>query len=316
MAQPEGWINRIESDRPRIVNILPQQGKEPSITYFEKKRIYLPSEQQEYESNVLNRQQNTLWLGITGWTKPPKHYSERYGSSEEAKLYERLVGAILAESILTLKKEGISVDVRHGASDAGVDAAIINLIEKMGLSGSGVSCPIYMPWVKDDARGGPIFVAESKEKYHEAYSKYTNILLVTGGRDVAFYHDYINRLRGDGASIVVDVMQTVSSEVIPGKDKVMPSDPLQLNNAAAYIREKNSFTYTPVVRSFDELSFITQLTVLHNAYKILGLPENFSVLQGLEHAAINSKNDSRKVPTKADLDKRIDSAISEYSRIK
>ncbi len=314
---PEGWITRIEDGSHKYVNVVPQEGKEPIITYFDNKQIYLPSEKEKYESQVLKKGANVIWLGMTGWTKPPKHYSERYGTSSEDKIYETLASTILIETILELKKNKIDVDLRHGASDAGVDAATMRVMDTIPVSGSGVNCPLYMPWVSDNLRGGPVLVAENKNAYHEIYAKYNQILLVTGGRDVAFYHDYLQRLKGDGYSVVCDLIQTVSKKLIPGAEQMPGSETLQLNNAAAFIREKNSFTYNPIPKSYEELSLLTRLCVLDNSYKLLKwdvwTPEVVA-LSRLEDELIDVRKQNKEPQqiTKAELEYKIEKARDEY----
>jgi hypothetical protein len=306
---PEGWINRIDNGSHKYVNIVPAAGKEPKITYFDNRVIYLPSEQEKYEADCLRRGEDIIWLGVTGWTKPPKHYPNLYGTSSEPGVFESLVLALIMESALALKKEGISVDLRHGVSNAGVDAAAIQAMERLKLTGSGVNCPLFMPWVVDDTKGGPVLVAQDQETYHKLFSKYHQILIVTGGRDAAFYHDYLNRLKGDGYSIVANVMQVVSKEIIPGVDKAPDQDKPTMNNAAAYIREKNSFTYSPVPRSFDELIVSTKLTLLDNAYRLLKKQPNVSLLNSLEEESMEYRKANQKqephLVTKAELDERI-----------
>jgi hypothetical protein len=218
-AVPEGWITRITGDTPSVVNVVPRDGKEPLITYFREKAIYLPGEQDRYEAEVLRSPESAIWLGVTGWTSVPKHYAELYGTSAEPKIYETLVTALLVESALALKREAIDLDLRHGASDVGVDAAALRTMDEIPVSGSGVNCPMFMPYVKDDRRGGPVLVAESKAQYHALFSKYHRVLLVTGGRDDAFQHDYLKRLTGVGYSVCADVMQVASDRIIAGSSE-------------------------------------------------------------------------------------------------
>ena len=313
---PEGWINRIDNGLHKYINIVPQDGKEPNIKYFDQKTIYLPSEQEKFEAGALRRGDNIIWLGVTGWTKPPKHYPNLYGTNAEDGIYESLVLALLMECALTLKKEGIDMDLRHGVSDAGVDAAAIRAMDRLKITGSGVNCPMYMPWVSDNVKGGPVLVAEDKENYHRLFSKYHQILIVTGGRDVAFYHDYLNRLKGDGFSIVADVMQVVSKDLIAGFDKMPGQDKPQLNNAAAYIREKNSFSYSPVPRSFDELVILTKLTLLDDSYKLLKRQPNADLINILEEEAMSYRKTNKKqqphLVTKAELEARINRLEKEF----
>ncbi len=305
----EGWINKIVDGKHKYVVTVPEEGKEPIIKYFDNKVLYLPNEQERFEKEALKRGDNVLWLGITGWTKPPKHYPALYGTNAEPGIYDSLITALLSECVLILKQEGIDVDLRHGVSDAGVDAAAMGVMEKLKISGSGVNCPLYMPWVVDDTRGGSALVAENKESYHRLYSKYHQILLVTGGRDAAFYHDYLSRLKGEGYSIVTDVMQVVSREIIKSLDQMPGQDKPSLNNAAAYIREKNSFSYFPVPRTFDELMAVTKLSLLDNSYNLLKKQPNVSLMSSLEQNLARFREESRKgnreIITKAELEDRI-----------
>jgi hypothetical protein len=312
---PEGWITRITGGEHKYVVMVPEEGKEPTIKYFDHKEIFLPDEQEQYEERALLRGDNVVWLGVTGWTKPPKHYPSIYGTSSEEGIYESLVTALLMESIVALKQEGITVQLRHGVSDAGVDAAAIRVMETIPVSGSGVNCPLYMPWVADDTRGGPVLVAEDKEAYHKLYSQYHQILLVTGGREAAFHHDYLNRLKGDGFSVVADVMQTVSRDTIKALDQMPGQTEPQLNNAAAYVREKNSFTYAPIPRTFEELMATTKLTILDHAYKLLNKEPNTDLLGSLEEQVISwRRNRPHQIITVAELDHMIDLARETYEQ--
>jgi hypothetical protein len=310
---PEGWITRILGEKPKVVNTVPREGKEPSITYFEDKIIYLPGEQELYEQQVLKK--DALWLGVTGWTTVPKHCAELYGTSTESNIYETLVTALIVESAVALKKEGIDVDLRHGASDVGVDAGSLRAMEVLGLSGSGVNCPKFMPYVKDDRRGGPVLVAVDKEQYHKLFADYNRVLLVTGGRDDAFHHDYLSRLRSVGYSVCADVMQTATVMPIRGVDHAPEEPKERMHNAAAYIREKNSFSYTPLPRSYEALLASTKLTLLSHAYTLLEHAPNPSLLTALEDEFLAEHRRGPTMMTVGELEQRISRAKDDFSRL-
>jgi hypothetical protein len=297
-----GWITRIED---RVLNIVPRDGKEPILTNFTNKQIYLPNEEEQYEAEVLAK--DAVWIGVTGWTAVPKHYTQLYGTSTEQGIYETLVTALLMESALLLKQQGIAIDLRHGASDVGVDAAALRAMDEIPISGSGVNCPEFMPYVKDDQRGGPVLVAKGKEEYHERFAKYHHILLVTGGRNDAFYHDYLNRMAGAGYSVCADVMQVASDVPIAGQDTA-PGEQQRMHNAAAYIREKNSFTYAPLPKSFEELTAVTKLTLLSHAYTLLGRQPDQALLASLEEEVTRNRQHGKRKPTTAELEERISAA--------
>jgi hypothetical protein len=114
-------------------------------------------------------------------------------------------------------------------------------------------------------------------------------------------------------------MQTVSKEIIPGVDKAPDQDKPTMNNAAAYIREKNSFTYSPVPRSFDELIVSTKLTLLDNVYRLLKRQPNVDLLNSLEEESMEYRRANQKcephLVTKAELDERILKIEQEFLRL-
>lgn len=313
---PEGWINRIEGRQHRFVNIVPQPGKEPNIKYFDKKEIYLPEERNQYENRVLQHGDNVVWIGITGWTSPPKYFAERYGTSTEPGIYDKIVTALIIESALILQKENVKIDLRHGASNVGVDGAALNSMDLISIDGSGVNCPKFMQWVDDDARGGPVYVAHDKLKYHQAFADFQKILLVTGGKYDAFYHDYLKRLKGDGFSIVADVIQVISEKAVPAYEQISEGEESQLINAAAFIRKKNSFSFSPIPKTYDELIATTQFVLLEDVYDILKKEPNKKLLAGLEDKILKAQELYQKkrpgIITLEELDDRINCAIQEY----
>jgi len=309
----EGSITRLPDGSCEVVAF--EEGKPDNVKRFVNKKIYLPSEEEAFTVNEVVYGLDVIWLGITGWTKPPTYYAERYGTCPEKGIYEKLATALILESASTLVQNGFRVDLRHGASNAGVDAAVMKAMELTGISGSGLNCPAYMPWVEDSNRGGAVFVAASKEDYHAAYSRLQKILLVTGGREAAFYHDYLKRMSGEGFSIVSDLIQIVSKELVPGFDIPPGKDKPQLGNAAAYVREKNSF-YGNVPRTYDELMATTKFLILNAAYKVSNREPDQKALSYLECKISDAHKDWQKgnnhIITIPEVDERILAAVKEY----
>ncbi len=314
----EGSFSRCTDGTHRFVNTVPHDEKPSTTTYFDVKELYPAQEREAYEAR-LGRAKNVLWLGTTGWTKPPKHYADLYGIQDAPAMYESLITALLLESALALKREGIEPELRHGASAAGVDAAIMRVMDLAPIKGSGVNCPAYMPWVVDDARGGPVLVADCKEEYHQRYSDYTHLLLITGGRDAAFYHDYLKRLKGPGVAIVADALQVAADRHIPAFDQAPGQTAPQLNNAASFVREKNSFGYAPIPRSFDTLVALTSLALLDGAQRCIGIVPDPLRRQALEDRALGllraDAAGRRMFAHRDDIEKRITVAAQQYSRL-
>jgi hypothetical protein len=87
-----------------------------------------------------------------------------------------------------------------------------------------------------------------------------------------------------------------------------------VNNAAAHIRQKNSFTYSPVPRTFDELAAVTKLTLLNHAYTLLGKEPNTGLLASLEEdvSTLRRRGRSASLLTTAELEDRIATAKGQF----
>jgi hypothetical protein len=307
-------LRRVEDNQNRHDLIKTEGGVESIVKRFENKRLYLPSELAKFRAQETKTGADVLWLGLTGYTKPPTYYAERYGVPDEPALYETLVTATLVECAATLAQAGIRVDIRHGTSDAGADRAAMRAMSLLGLSGSGVNCLEYLAWVADDERGGAAYIAQSAEEYHEVYANLNQVLLVTGGRAAAFQHDYLKRISGEGYSVVADVLQTAAEKTIPSHDIPPGTDEQTLGNAAAYVREKNCFPGS-IPTSYDELIAQTQQLVLRAACSTLELPVPTNLLKQLEHAyriAQFEKTPNTRVRSVAMIEEKIAEAVDRF----
>jgi hypothetical protein len=308
---------------PGQYELVVQRANQPAlIKRFENKEIFLPDEIDAYKANCLNNQPNTIWLGITGWTKPRSYFHEMYGTSNEKGIYEKLVLTLLTESITFLKEQGVNVDLRHGASAEGVDKAAMEAMNLLGIGGSGVNCLDYLEYVEDNSNGGPVLVATTREDYHALYGEFNQVLLVTGGSDAAYNHDWITTLRQRGKfvesySLVADLIQTVSDRIVQSRSINPATSKLEISNAAALVRESCP-VYSGVPTSLDWVLAETRFHLYRHAMGILDLPMDSSLIGDITEQIHSYARDNAKktIPTVSDLQTRIKMNVDRYHSIK
>jgi len=171
--------------------------------------IYMPDQYQEAIKTVLYNCDDVIILGMNGFSMVgPEQcaiWGVKLGAYEAA--CENLLSFIIKE--LLEKFVGIQIRLVNGASDLGIDKAILNVAKKFNIPLLGHSCPTYLFYVQDN--GVPVFVAKDQPNYSDAFTESLEILITANGGQVTFKHD-IDAAFNKGKHIIpLKVLQTISS---------------------------------------------------------------------------------------------------------
>jgi len=175
---------------------------------FKKKQIYLPK---EYDLAITTYLSGTdvIIIGMNGYSSLTPQQCQEWGVKVGA--YEAACSALLNTTISYLQNEfpGIDVRVVHGASNLGVDQAIINTANLMNRPQLGFSCPKFMFYVNDD--DVPVYVASTQDEYSRAFAKSLDILIAANGRIQSFEHDIDAAFKFRKHVIPVNVLKSIST---------------------------------------------------------------------------------------------------------
>jgi hypothetical protein len=177
---------------------------------FERKRIYLPDEAELARGEVLSfGEQDTINIGMTGYSSIKHEDCAAWGIQPGA--YERACEEILANMVLALRNEfpGLKIGVCDGASDMGVDRAVINASRALDIPHLGHSCPGFMMYVQDD--DDPVLVSATQEDYSNAFIDSLNFLCSVGGREHALMHDIVACIIKNKKVLVFDLIRSIST---------------------------------------------------------------------------------------------------------
>jgi len=175
---------------------------------FSKKRIYLPHELDRAIVENLEGH-DVLRLAANGYSNLTAEHCMVWGVKPGA--YEQAVASLL--EVVTSRMQDLfkGVDVRylHGASNMGVDAAIMQASRRLNRPNLGFSCPRFMFYVEDDFL--PVYVANSQAAYADAFARSTDILIAANGRAQALQHDLMAALMYGKEVVLVNVLRTIST---------------------------------------------------------------------------------------------------------
>lgn len=175
---------------------------------FHHKRVYLPGEYDRAISEHL-RGRDVVVLGMNGYSELTPEQCRAWGVRVGA--YEAACAALLDATILALEQAFPGIDVRlvHGASDLGVDRAIVAVGRRRNRGMLGTSCPRFMFWVPDDDEA--VYVAENQEAYADSFVRSLDILIAANGRLQAFKHDLNAAFLYLKYVIPVNVLRSIST---------------------------------------------------------------------------------------------------------
>ena len=175
---------------------------------FVNKRIFLPDQFEQAKAEILGSD-NQLILGMTGYSSiKPKDCAD-WGIKPGA--YEAACEDILGTVIRGLRKTfpGTTIKLFDGASDMGVDRALINVARKLNIEHLGFSCPKFMFYVNDD--DDAVYVANSQKEYSDAFIRELDILYSVGGRMQALEHDMIAAIVYNKRLVPLEVLKAIST---------------------------------------------------------------------------------------------------------
>lgn len=185
---------------------------EPERIYqkrFINRRIYLPDEFELATTSVLNGH-DVVVLGANGYSNLSPARCQAWGIQPGK--YEAACKAILISTIKMIQDRftGARIKMVHGASNMGVDRAIIEICKKLNLEMLGFSCPEYLFYVQDD-NDFPVHVSSSGKEYSDRFVEALNILLACNGAEVAFRHDIAAATAKAKQIIPVNVLRAIST---------------------------------------------------------------------------------------------------------
>ncbi len=192
-----------------------------------------------------------IFLAASGYSSLKQDFLDRYKIEKGA--YEQGARVLMAAVVRSIQAIGIDVTVLHGVSDMGVDLSLKDCIETLPVDGLGYNSLEFMMYVKDDERGGPVWVAKDNNEYPREYAGEADILLALNGRSHTLQKDETRRLEKAGQTIPVDLISVLSQQEggVPALDQ---SGVIQ--NAAKRIAQVLHLRL-PECRTFDELMAYT-----------------------------------------------------------
>lgn len=214
MADPviieERGFFRVECDFDPSIAKLPgvetSEDKSRCIKRFDKKRIYTDLETALRE-NLEGH--DVIRLAANGYSQLSPEHCKIWGVQYGA--YEQAVASLLEAVTVQVQNRFRGVDVRylHGASNMGVDGALIQVAKRMNRPNLGFSCPAFMFYVEDDDI--PVYVAPNQPSYADAFAKSADILIACNGRTQALQHDLMAALMYNKEVVLVNVLRTIST---------------------------------------------------------------------------------------------------------
>lgn len=241
----QGVIVQVKSksaqNEPGVTIVNPDSALEDRICrkVFERKPVFLPDEYDQAMDKHI-RGPNTIVISMNGYSSLKPEWLRKYQIEEGA--YETACAALLRCTIdhLIRKFRAIRVRVIHGASDMGIDGVVDQVAkEKFDYMPLGFSCPEFMMYVRDD--NTPVYVAENKAKYADAFIRSLDLLITTGGRMHALEHDTLASCVYDKRLHFVDVPGMLSPIGVPARI-VNADGSITIENAAAAFGRNISFS--------------------------------------------------------------------------
>ena len=271
--QSGGFVVRLQGSRADLLanpgvsceNPEAPEGERIYRKEFRTKKIYLPGEEAKARDEVLGGPDRIV-IGMTGYSSIGAANEKAWGVPQAR--YVAACADVLGTMIHKIQKEfpGVRVMLADGASDLGVDRAMLEVAGRMNLNHLGHSCPRFMFYVKDDATA--VLVSASQKAYSDAFIESLQIIISCGGRMQALEHDITAAIVKDRRLIVVNVIEAIAPHGGPpardGDGKVQDasaafqqcvftaSSPVPLPDSAGYegVREHAASIGVHCARSF------------------------------------------------------------------
>jgi len=176
-------------------------------------QIFLPSEYEKAVKTVLKiGGEDIIVIGANGYSNLSDEKCREWGVKPGA--YKAACSKILFTTTRLLQEEFPGIDIRfaHGASDLGIDRAIIDVAMKLNRPHLGHSCPRFMFWVKEEdiIKGMPVYVANTQEEYSNQFIESLDILIAANGRIQSFQHDIDAAFKKLKHVIPINVLKSIS----------------------------------------------------------------------------------------------------------
>lgn len=173
---------------------------------FSQKRVILPEDQ---DALSMLHGENLVVLGMTGYSSIKPQDCADWGLKPGA--YEAACQDLITNVIKSLQAEfpGIQIAIADGASDMGVDKAIIAAANRLAIPHMGFSCPAFMFYVNDD--DAAVYVAPSQADYADAFIRNLSILISAGGRMQALEHDMLAAIKYNKRLILANILKAIST---------------------------------------------------------------------------------------------------------
>jgi hypothetical protein len=211
----DGWIVKVKgkpyvADQKGVTCENPDAKPEDQIHVkrFVNKRIYLSSQYDQAVKEVLSGI-DVIVLGMNGYSALSKETCLAWGVKPGA--YEAACIGVLKSVYASLMSTFPNIDIRFadGASNVGVDHALISVAKELNRPHLGHSCPKFMFYVEDDDM--PVFVADTQEEYAERFIDSLQILIAANGRMQAFEHDIMAVFKKLKHVVPVNVLRSIST---------------------------------------------------------------------------------------------------------
>lgn len=211
----DGWIVKVKG-KPYVASIAGVTCENPDaapeqqihVKRFAKKRIYTGRQYAQAVKEVLTGKEVVV-IGMNGYSALSEAQCRAWGVKPGA--YEAACVGILKSVYQTLVTMYPTIDIRfaHGASNVGVDAALIKVATELNRPQLGHSCPKFMFYVEDDDL--PVFVAKTQAEYAERFIDSLQILIAANGRVQAFEHDIMAVFKKLKHVVPVNVLRSIST---------------------------------------------------------------------------------------------------------
>ena len=173
-----------------------------------KKRIYLAH---EYDLAVRTELagRHRFVIAMNGYSTLTNDQCAAWGVKPGA--YEKACGVLLAQIDRHIHRHfpDACTYYVHGASDMGVDKVISETATRLRRQQLGFSCPEYLFYVPDNEV--PVYVAETIEKYSDAFVRSSDILIAANGREQSFRMDIASVFTHDKFILPVNVLKLIST---------------------------------------------------------------------------------------------------------
>ncbi len=205
---------------------------------FAKKKIYLPDEYHRAKADYLSHPDSCI-ISMNGYSSIGTEQLLRYGIKDGA--YEEACAALLRRTLKHLKSKfpGAHLVVTNGASNMGVDRAILAVMHERNEVSLGFSCPRFMFYVSDDEK--PVYVAATQDEYADMFIVSLDILIATGGREQALKHDVSAACIHGKRIHFVDILSQLSPSGSVPATVTDANGKIKVENAAAAFGRNISF---------------------------------------------------------------------------